>query len=385
MLTSESSFESLGRDNFMSRAIALAEKGKGKTRPNPCVGAVLVREGQVVSEGWHEGYGREHAEIMAIQKAREQGHDLSRTSLWVTLEPCNHYGQTPPCTKAIVEAGIREVFIGVRDPNQNVKGGGIGYLRSQGIVVHEGIMQERCQDLIADFLIWQNTDRPYVSLKLATTLDGKIAARNGHSTWISGQESRQEVHRLRQQVQAVLIGGRTFYSDNPRLTSRLEDSQFIDQPLAIIVTNHLPGNPRDWFLLRERKDQVVFFTGQSNIDTQEARELMGQGIEIWSLPFREKCLDLSYGLRRLRQEKGCYSVLCEGGGRLALSLVEMNLVDDINLFLAPKVLGDQDAVGSFSGRSLSSLDEVSSFRIYQYRKKGEDLWIRLRPVSNPCC
>ena len=373
--------QGIDQDNFMPRAMALAQRGKGKTAPNPSVGAVLVIDGQVVAEGWHERYGQEHAEAMAIRKAKEQEYDLARSSLWVTLEPCNHYGKTPPCSQAIVEAGIREVFIGTRDPNQNVQGGGADYLRAHGIVVYEGVMQGQCQDLIADFLIWQNTERPYICLKLATTLDGKIATRTGHSTWISGPESRAEVHRLRQQVQAVLIGGKTFYSDDPRLTSRLDNSQSTYQPLAVIVTDHLPTSNKDWFLLRERKDQLIFLISQSNIGSQQAKELISQGIEIWPLPQKENYLDLLYGLQRLRQEKGCYSILCEGGGRLALSLVDMGLVDEINLFLAPKILGDQEAVSSFSGRCLSSMNEVSSFRVSEYTKTGEDLWIRLRPVQ----
>lgn len=365
--------------SLMSEALTLARKGKGKTAPNPCVGAVVVKDGQIIARGWHKQYGYPHAEVMALRDAQKKGYDLSQASLWVTLEPCNHYGQTPPCTQAIVEAGIKEVFVGTRDPNTNVAGGGIEYLRSQGVVVHENVEEKRCQDLIADFVVWQHTDRPYVLLKLASSLDGKIATRTGHSAWISGEESRQEVHRLRQQAQAVLIGGTTLYSDNPRLTSRLGDAQCKEQPLAVIVTKQLPESLDDLFLFRERRDHVLLWTSQGCFDSQRAKELMSQGIEIWSMPEAMDQMHLAPGLRRLRQEKGCYSILCEGGGRLALSLVAMNLVDEFHLFLAPKVFGDQEAVNSFSGRCLFSMDDVLRFRISEYRQTGEDLWLTLRP------
>ena len=214
----------------MARAVELAVRGKGTTAPNPCVGAVLVRDGAVVAEGWHMRCGGPHAEVNCLADAGAKGVDPSACALYVTLEPCNHHGRTPPCTMAVLEAGVPEVVVGAGDPNPKVAGGGAEFLRQRGVRVRQGVLGQACRDLIADFLVWQFTGRTFNTLKMAATLDGRIAARNGHSAWVSGPESREMVHELRARVDAVVVGGGTLRQDNPRLTARPRSGEPDKQP-----------------------------------------------------------------------------------------------------------------------------------------------------------
>ena len=229
---------------FMREAIALAQRGRWRACPNPMVGAVLVRDGEVVARGWHHGAGLPHAEVDCLADAAARKVDPAGCTLVVTLEPCCHHGKTPPCTDAILAAGIRRVVYGLRDPNP-VAGGGAALLAAAGLAVTGPVLEAECRDLAADFLVWQTTDRPYVLLKLAATLDGRIATRNGVSQWISCPASRRAVHELRAGVGraggAVLVGGGTFRADDPLLTARGEDDAPAGpQPLACILTSRLP-------------------------------------------------------------------------------------------------------------------------------------------------
>jgi len=199
----------------MARAVELAGRGFGSTAPNPCVGAVLVKGGRIVAEGWHAVYGGPHAEINCLADARAKGVSPADCVLYVTLEPCNHYGKTPPCAQAVYEAGIRSVVVGARDPNPDVAGGGIAFLRERGVHVETGVLAKQCFNLIADFIIWKTTPLPYLYLKLATTIDGRIATRTGDSAFVSNAASRLEVHRLRSKVGAVMVGAGTLCADNP--------------------------------------------------------------------------------------------------------------------------------------------------------------------------
>ena len=214
-------------ESFMREAAELAERGRWSAAPNPTVGAVLVRDGVVVARGWHTAYGKSHAEVECLKDAEAKGVDPSACTLVVTLEPCNHQGQTPPCTEAVIAAGIRHVVIGLRDPNPKAAGG-MERLAEAGVEVEAGVCEELCRDLVADFLIWQTTKRPYVMLKLAMTLDGRIATRTGHSRWITGETARRQVHELRANVGraggAILVGGNTLHTDNPLLTARLDNT-----------------------------------------------------------------------------------------------------------------------------------------------------------------
>ncbi len=385
------SFECNKNSKFMKLAIALAKRGKGLTAPNPCVGAVITKDGKIVGKGWHRIYGGPHAEVEAIKDAISKGKDLKGSTLWVTLEPCNHYGKTPPCTKAILECGIKEVNIGVLDPNPNVKGGGAEFLRSKGIKVNIDINKEECKQLIEDFIVWNTFKRPYIYLKLAQTLDGKIATREGDSKWISCEKSREFVHGLRARVDGVLIGGNTFFNDNPRLTPRIEKDEKKD-PLAIIVTSRLPEAHADYFLISKRPEKTVFITSNSH-DKKKIYSLEQRGITVLEAKKEQKdfspttigqipFFDLTRPLKWLFSEKKCYYILCEGGGFMAQSLVSSNIVDEIFLFISPIVIGDVNARPSFSGSTISKIQDAYKFNILDMKKMDRDVLLHLVPKKS---
>ena len=361
--------------HFMQRAITIAEQGRGTAAPNPTVGAVLVKHGQIVAEGYHRAYGKPHAEIECLRDARANEINPAECSMYVTLEPCNHYGKTPPCSKAILDAGIKHVVIGLMDPNPKAKGGA-EFLRENGVVVESGMLEAECKDLVADFLTWVETPYPYTTLKLASTLDGKIATRTGHSQWISCSDSRKRVHDIRRNVDAVIIGGGTFYADNPQLTCRLENVE--RQPLAVIVTSRLPEDPAQFTLLQDRPEQVIFWTNEKSALSDAASALQSLGCTVKSLPEHEGSLDLATGLAWLRQEKECLYTLCEGGGKLALSLLNQGLVNEFQLHMAPKIVGDESAPDIFAGRTIATMNEALHMRILKTEPSGDDVIITLR-------
>lgn len=367
---------------YMREALRLGRRGRFVTAPNPCVGAVLVRKEQIVGRGWHTAYGKAHAEVEAIADARRNGVDPAECTLYVTLEPCNHHGKTPPCTGAILDAGIRRVVIGMRDPNP-VAAGGMEFLQSHGVTVETGVCEQECRDLVADFLVWQQQSRAVCLLKLASTLDGRIATRTGHSQWISGPQAREYVHTLRAQVQAVMIGGQTFRTDNPLLTCRLEGHDLCCQPFAVVVTSSLPPPSSTCQLLSARPSQTIFLTPEPVAASQAATQLRDCGATVWGLPLAPGSvggLDLRAALALLRTELGCHHVLCEGGGSLGRSLLEQGMADELLLFLAPKVLGDTNAAPVLSGRAPLHMDEALPLRYTDIRPVGQDLLITCKPV-----
>ena len=367
---------------FMLEAIKLAERGRWKTAPNPTVGALLVREGVVVAQGWHTAFGKGHAEVECLADAAAKGVDPATCTLVVTLEPCKHHGKTPPCSEAILAAGIRHVVIGLADPNPQASGGA-KRLIDAGVQVEVGICETECRDLVADFLVWQTTLRPYVILKLAMTLDGRIATRTGHSQWITCEASRHAVHVLRANVGmaggAVLVGGNTLYADNPLLTAR--EAQSERQPLAAAVTSRIPS-PDALRLLQERPGETILFTTASGAATPRAAQLRERGVRVFGLGRWKagKGEDLLQALEHLRSEENCPYVLCEGGGKLALALLEAGLVDEFHLHIAPKILGDNDARPLFSGRTPLTLDEALSMRLMDLTRYGDDAHLLFRAV-----
>ena len=372
---------------FMREAIALAKRGRWRTAPNPMVGAVLVRGGEIVARGWHHGAGLPHAEVECLADAASRQVDPAVCTLVVTLEPCCHHGKTPPCTDAILAAGIRRVVFGFRDPNP-VAGGGAALLAGAGLEVVGPVLEAECRDLVADFLVWQATDRPYVLLKLASTLDGRIATRNGVSQWISGPGSRRAVHGMRAGVGraggAILVGGGTFRADDPQLTARdvrVEDAP-PRQPLACVITSRLPA-PDGARLVRERPTETVFFVTPAGAASAEAQALRALGVRVFAFGASPGGVPhFSVMLRILRQELGCLYVLCEGGGYLALGLLEAGLVDEFHLHLAPLILGDAEARPLFAGRMPLDLDEGLRLRLCGLERCGEDAHLLLRPRAD---
>ncbi len=371
-------------EQFMRRAVDQALLGKGRTAPNPCVGAVLTSDDVVVAEGYHAGPGLAHAEVEAIAQARARNVDLTRCTLWVTLEPCNHQGRTPPCTQAVLEAGIPRVVVGALDPNPHVPGQGARFLQERGVDVHIGVAAIACRDLIADFITWMQTPLPYVYLKLAATVDGRIATRCGDSQWISGEQSRSQVHALRSRVNAVMVGAGTMRADNPRLTCRVNGEQDPQkQPLAVVVGTRLPEPDADLFLIRQRPEQTIFLVPADVADTVQGDALRSLGCRIWgcargSDPNR---IDLVAAMARLRSELGVYEVLCEGGGRLAGALVQSGLVGEWWLFQSPKTLGDEQARPVLAGAAVERMDQAGQWRFARILRVGRDVLLVLRPTG----
>jgi diaminohydroxyphosphoribosylaminopyrimidine deaminase/5-amino-6-(5-phosphoribosylamino)uracil reductase len=367
---------------FMARTLELAERGRGFVAPNPRVGAVLVRDGEIVAEGWHKVFGGPHAEVECLRQAEEKGLDPAGTTMYVTLEPCNHFGKTPPCSRTLLESGVSRVVIGCLDPNPEA-GGGAELLRRGGVAVEVGVLGRECRDAIADFVVWKTTGRPHVTLKLAMTLDGRIATRTGDSGWVSGEASRARVHAMRAGVQAVLVGGGTLRADNPRLTHRLEGPPLAanPQPLAVVVTRALPAVDAPLALLRDRPRQCVILTDAAGEASAAATALAELGVRVWGLPETDGGLDLRAGLARLHDEANVYAVLCEGGGGLAGSLLAQGLMDELVIFYAPKVLGDAGAVPGFSGLTVPVMQDAAKLRFCAVEPVGEDLLVRLRPAD----
>ncbi|MFV0421441.1 bifunctional diaminohydroxyphosphoribosylaminopyrimidine deaminase/5-amino-6-(5-phosphoribosylamino)uracil reductase RibD [Oleidesulfovibrio sp.] len=360
----------------MKEAVALARHGRWAAAPNPCVGALLVKDGQIVARGWHTAYGKPHAEVECLRDADRNGVNPAECTLVVTLEPCNHTGKTPPCSHAVLKAGIKHVVIGMMDPNP-VAQGGAQYLRDHGVLVEAGVCEQDCNDVIADFITWKKTPLPYTIIKLASTLDGRIATRTGHSRWISGEKSRTRVHELRSHAGAVIVGGNTFRKDNPQLTCRLSGVR--GQPLAVVVTSELPEADSSMYLLRERAAETIFWTPKPVAESAKADVLRNMGVRVKGLDRNCKGrLDLRTGLAALRNEEDCYYTLCEGGGMLALSLLEMQLAQELELHMAPKLLGDAQAAPLFDGRTPSTMDQALGLRICDVTRSGEDVIMTLR-------
>lgn len=370
---------------FMRKALELADKGRFLTYPNPATGAVLVRDGMIVAQGWHRKAGEPHAEINCLRNAREQGIDPAGALMVVTLEPCKHYGKTPPCVDALLKAGIGGLAYGASDPNPEARGGA-QKLANAGITVFGPILESECKDLISDFTIWQTAHRPYVIIKLASTLDGRIATRNGQSRWISAESSRKTVHEFRALVGrfggAILVGANTFRQDNPVLTSRLDTSEKIRQPLACVLLSRLPKMDLSINLLRERPGDTVFFTSRQEAGSENAGLLRKLGCAVQAIPFSQDGeADLGRMLEILREEFGCPYVYCEGGGTLALALLKAGLADELHLHIAPMILGDDAAKALFSGNILEDLQNALRLRFCSSLLKGTDLHIVLRPEN----
>ena len=386
----------LSAHDAMLVAVDLARQSRFLTAPNPCVGAVLLRDGVVVASGRHKVCGGPHAEVEALADAQDKGVNPADCSLVVTLEPCSHHGKTPPCTEAIVRSGIRHVVIGMLDPNPQA-GGGADYLRSQGITVDVGIAQEACSEILQDFITWQTSALPYTILKLASTLDGRIATRTGHSKWITCEKTRRKVHHLRRHMGAVIVGGNTFYQDTPLLTCRAEPGEAAPekQPLAVIVTSRLPAAELPCPLLTERPTETIFWTTVAAAASPKAEALRRIGVRVMGLQSQARPsgkghgmraeLDLAAGLASLRQEHGCHYVLCEGGGRLGLSLLNKALAHELHLHLAPIILGDNEATALFDGLSPLQIDEALRMRFVRSELSDADLILTLQSSTPRAC
>jgi diaminohydroxyphosphoribosylaminopyrimidine deaminase / 5-amino-6-(5-phosphoribosylamino)uracil reductase len=316
---------------FMKAALRLAAKGRGRVSPNPMVGCVIVRGGRIVGRGWHRACGDSHAEVEAL---RDAGARSRGATLYVTLEPCAHEGRTPPCTEAILAAGVGRVVAAMRDPNPHVRGGGARLLAARGVDVSVGLMEKDAADLNSGFVKWARMGLPRVVLKLAVSLDGRIATREGNSKWITGKKARAEAHRLRSRSDAVVVGSRTVAVDDPALTVR---HVLGPNPARIVLDERLASPcPARW-LADDGVRRIVVATPKA---PARRRAAFGEaGAEVWIVPaFGKAGVDLTAFLRAAAAE-GLLSLLVEGGGELAASLLRAKLVDRLELFVAPILLG----------------------------------------------
>ncbi|MFP4532690.1 MAG: bifunctional diaminohydroxyphosphoribosylaminopyrimidine deaminase/5-amino-6-(5-phosphoribosylamino)uracil reductase RibD [Desulfobacterales bacterium] len=323
---------------YMHIALDLAENGRGYTSPNPMVGAVVVKDGTIIGKGWHEAIGGPHAEVNALDHAGEQA---AGATLYVTLEPCHHHGRTPPCTERIIAAGIRRVVIAAADPNPKVTGGGANYLKSQGLDISMGICEEEALEQNEAFFKFIQMGRPFVFLKCAATLDGRIATRTGDSKWVTGPASRQYVHELRHWADAILVGVGTVKADNPSLTARLDGEKGID-PHRIILDTRL-SIPEDAKVLQieSASDTLIIFNETD--DPEKPERLAEKGVELLKAPLTNGLLDFSAVIDMLGQ-KTVTSLMIEGGSRVLGAALRAGIADKIYFFYAPKILGGDDGI-----------------------------------------
>ena len=333
------------------------------------VGAIVVKGGQVVGKGYHRKAGSPHAEIHALENAGDQAKDAT---LYVTLEPCNHQGRTPPCTEAIVGSGVRRVVVGCGDPNPRVAGGGANYLRSKGILVDVGILEESCLRLNEPFIKHVTTGLPLVIAKMAASLDGKIATHLGDSHWISNERSRRFVHKLRHAVDAILVGVGTVLADDPKLTTRLSGRKG-NNPLRIILDTHL-RTPADSLVVSQTKEAPTIIATGPKPYKKRREQLEEKGVEVLSLPLMRGRVSLPELLRHLGN-RSITSLLVEGGAEVHGGFFYENLVDKVYLFFAPKIIGGDRAVPMVGGIGAGNVAAALSLRDLRIRRFDEDIMV----------
>ncbi len=334
----------------MRRALELARRGVGRTNPNPLVGAVIAKEGRIVGEGYHERFGGPHAEILALEAA---GAEARGADLYVNLEPCVHRGKTPPCAERIIAAGIKRVVIAARDPNPLVDGRGAAKLREAGVEVREGTLEEEARKLNEPFFKFISCGKPFVALKLAVSLDGKIATRAGDSRWISGERSRELVHQLRNRYAAVLVGIETVLKDDPWLTVRQGSSGARD-PLRVILDSR--GRlPLEAKVLNLKSTASTLVATTEGMSPEKEGALVDGGAWVWRLTAPDGRVDLATLLEKLGQA-GIDSLLVEGGATVAAAFLEAELVDKVILFIAPKIVGGP--ISAVGGRGVERIAEA---------------------------
>ena len=354
---------------YMKRAVKLALKGRLTCRPNPMVGAVIVMDNTIIGEGWHKVCGGPHAERNAIADMKARGFDGRGATLYVTLEPCCHYGRTAPCTEAIIENGFAKVVIGSRDPNPLVSGKGVEILRNAGIEVVQDFMKDLCDSLNPVFFKYITTKTPYVRLKYAMTLDGKVATKTGASKWISGPDSLKLVHRMRSENFAIMVGSGTVLSDDPLLTCRIRGGR---NPVRIICDSRL-RIPEDSNIVKTASIvRTIVATTDDMLGSDKAKRLEKAGVELLGAGTSGQ-VDLKILMGKLGQME-IDSLLLEGGASLAGSALEAGIVDEIHTFIAPKVFGGK-AKSPVEGTGVDIPDNAFMFDVKSVRRVGDDILV----------
>jgi len=357
---------------YMELALAEARKGLGRTTPNPAVGAVIVKDGEVVGRGYHKKAGTPHAEVNALMDA---GSRASGATLYVTLEPCNHTGRTPPCTQAILRSGIARVVIGMADPNPRVAGGGAQYLAAQGIDVHSGVLEQQCRALNRPFIKHSATGLPWVLMKAGLSLDGKITFRHRQGEAITGPEARQYVHRLRNQVDAILIGVETAIIDDPSLTTRLAGGEETRDPVRIVLDTSLRLPPEARLLNQESTAETWIFCGEGATREKEVR-LADRGARICRVPVDGAEQVALPAMLSLLGARNITSLLVEGGARVHGTFYGQHLVDEVALLYAPFIIGDSGTPLVRGYRLESSRSIPAVLRDVSLQVLGNDILVR---------
>ena len=350
----------------MEMALALARKGAGRTSPNPLVGAVLVRGGKIAGAGYHRRAGDDHAEIVALRRA---GKRARGATLYLNLEPCSHHGRTPPCALSLIRAGVRRVVVGMVDPNPLVSGKGIRKLRQARIRVDVGLLERECRRLNEAFSKHITRQLPFIILKLAASLDGRIAASTGDSRWVTGSVSRQYVHRLRNQVDAVLIGAGTVLADDPRLTCRLRGGR---DPWRVVLDGRLRIPLKTRLLRRRDPEKTIIITG-TRAPAGKIKTIRRTGATVWQLPLRAGRIPFTAVLKRLGK-MGLNSVMIEGGATTASWALKEGVVDKVMFFYAPKLIGGEGR-GIIGPLGIKKMTQVTKIKDIEIKRLGADFLV----------
>lgn len=357
-------------EKYMLRAIEIAKKGIGAVNPNPIVGAVIVKDGRIIGEGYHAAYGKLHAERDAISKLTE---DAEGAEMYVTLEPCCHFGKQPPCTHAIVEKKIKTVYVGSDDPNEKVAGGGIAFLRENGVEVHTHMMKEECDELLDIFFHYITTKTPYVMLKYAMTLDGKIATVAGKSKWITGEASRKRVMESRNKYMAIMVGINTVLADDPMLNCRIENGH---DPVRIICDNNC-RIPLDSNIVKTSGNITTYvIVNEDKLKDEEVNKrvdaLSETDVKVLAVPSKDGNIDIKI-LMKMLGKLNIDSVLVEGGGTLNDSVLKAGVVKELNIYIAPKIFGGEGAKNAVAGTGVEEVANAHRFTLKSMEVIDEDI------------
>jgi diaminohydroxyphosphoribosylaminopyrimidine deaminase/5-amino-6-(5-phosphoribosylamino)uracil reductase len=352
----------MDEEHFMRMALVLAKKGQGYTSPNPMVGAVIVKDSKVMGSGYHHSFGEAHAEVNAIEDA---GSQAKGATLYVNLEPCHHTGKTPPCSLKILEAGIKRVVMAMKDPN-TLAGGGAVFLQAHGVEVLTGVCEAAAKKLNEAFIKYVSKKKPFVLLKCAATLDGRIATRTGDSKWVTGDKARKFVHRLRHAVDAILVGIGTIHSDDPSLTTRLESDSGLD-PVRIVLDTHLSISPDARILQLDSNSDTILVTGKK-------KRVLKTGVRLIEQPVRDDQIDLKSLMVELGS-MGMTSLLIEGGSRVISSAIRSGVIDKVFFFYAPKILGGDDGIPICQGPGPEQMKDSIRVRDIRVQRFDDDVMI----------
>ncbi len=353
---------------YMKKALELAINGWGTTNPNPLVGAVIVKDGWIIGEGFHERPGEDHAEAAALKNATQ---DVRGATLYVNLEPCSHFGHTPPCANAIIQSGISNVVIGMKDPNPLVAGKGIKMLEQAGIQTTVGVLENESKRLNEIFIKYITHKRPFVTLKTAMSMDGKICTSTGQSKWITSEESRRYVHHLRNRAAAIMVGTNTLMRDNPSLTTRLEGKS---RNAVRIILDRTGRVPLDSNVFNKDSDTDIIVATSEYVDADRVRGLECLGTKVLKVPENNDVLSLSCLMDKLC-ELEIDSILLEGGGEIGFSALKEGIVDKVMIFIAPLIIGGREALTPIEGEGFSSIEQSVKLKNISTRTIGNDILV----------